>query len=392
MTESDLNGLIDQHDDFRSLNDLTVQIVELTTELSAPIQKISGLIASDEKLLSQMLSVINAPFNRFSDTIPNIEQAVNLIGYRKICGLAAAIALLRQFQFQDDGEYDVREHWEYGLHVAVTGAELASRMKGELQVEAFAIGLLQDMGTLLIARCLPISYGKALGLSEARDLHISQAEKELLKISHADAGAILCQRWKLHPTIVDAVRFHHFPETGDAKTESERPLVQLSSLSNTAADVLLSAHPDDARELLYDRAEQFFGLGPNVIDEILDKVPELVLKLAPPMDVVVRDPEAASEEVPHLSVCPNCGSEAAGSGKFCSECGQALLSEDAAKALSTEKILIAEDSAATRLALSILIRRLGFTPVEAYSGVEAVQLAEKERPGLLSSWTSTCPV
>ena len=90
--------------------------------------------------------------------------------------------------------------------------------------------------------------------------------------------------------------------------------------------------------------------------------------------------EAAAPSI-YFEQCPNCGAE--GGSKFCSECGHNMELEVERPSLNMDKILIAEDSAATRLALSILVRRLGFTPLEAYNGSEALRLAKKEMPGMI---------
>ena len=51
--------------------------------------------------------------------------------------------------------------------------------------------------------------------------------------------------------------------------------------------------------------------------------------------------------------------------------------------LSTTKVLIADDNAATRLAIKILIQRMGYQPLEATNGPEALKLIRRERPGVV---------
>ena len=50
---------------------------------------------------------------------------------------------------------------------------------------------------------------------------------------------------------------------------------------------------------------------------------------------------------------------------------------------SARKILVAEDSIASRRALCFVIKKFGCIPVEAVNGHEAIEMAKKDPPGMI---------
>ena len=50
---------------------------------------------------------------------------------------------------------------------------------------------------------------------------------------------------------------------------------------------------------------------------------------------------------------------------------------------STKKVLVAEDSIASRRALCFVVKKFGCIPVEAVNGYEAIEMAKKDPPGMI---------
>ncbi|MDA0747230.1 MAG: HDOD domain-containing protein [bacterium] len=381
MTESDLQDILQNTTDFPALSEVAAEIVDLTTRLSAPVHQVAELLQADQALLKRMLVVINSPFYKFSDPITRIDQAITLMGYKKICMLAVALSLMELFPPEQSGEFDQVNFWKNAVCTAVSAAEIAARLPKDLPEEAFTVGLLQDAGILLLGRCRPLTYGRALGFAQAKEIHMAQAEREILGLDHAVAGAVLCRHWKLPALFANIVRDHHFFEFGETSAENQGSVTRVANLASLFTAAFYDNNNEQLRQSLYERAQTFFKFSPARVDEILATVPDQLQKIGTAFAIPVEDQEEIPEETPYLEYCSKCG--APGGTKFCKECGANLEIQEAKPRLSMDKILIAEDSAATRLALSILIRRMGYSPVEALNGADALRLARKERPGMI---------
>ena len=223
----------------------------------------------------------------------------------------------------------------------------------------------------------------ALGAAKNKGIPIVLAEQESMGMDHTIVGAGLARKWQVPLQMVDLIRYSHFVEAKLDLPVGGKVLAQTVNLSSLVADVLLDTH-DDARKVLNERAQDFFGLGPKNLDDLLDKTPDQVSEILKTFAVDVEPvapPTAPEADAPTSDKCTECGAE--GMGRFCSECGATLLKEKPKKPRSLTKVLIAEDSIASRRALSFVIKKLGFIPVEATNGFEAVELAKKDPPGMI---------
>jgi HD-like signal output (HDOD) protein/ActR/RegA family two-component response regulator len=382
MTEQQLHTLIQETEDFPVLSDAATEIVRLTNELSAPVKEVAALLESDLLLLNKMMIVVNSPFYRFSDPITKIEQEISLLGYTKISNMAVSLSLMDQFPPEQSGEYNLAHHWEEAIRTAVAAGEVAARLKENLVEDPFTLGMLLNVGNLFFASELPISFGRALGYSQARNVPSACAERDAIGVDHGKAGALLCERWNLSSSIAELISRHHFFELEEAVAKDLLRTLEVINLASLISDMLSHEEPEDFREGVYERAKEFFNFSPGWVDEILSKIPEQVQKIGSAFSIPLQN-QTADREDPSLFLefCPKC--DGPGGSKFCQDCGATLEITTQKPQLDVTKILIAEDSAATRLALSILIRRLGFTALEAINGADALRLARKEKPGMI---------
>jgi HD-like signal output (HDOD) protein/CheY-like chemotaxis protein len=382
MTERQLQQVIQETEDFPALSEAAAEIVRLTTELSAPVKEVAAHLESDIELLNKMLVVINSPFYRFTEPITKIDQAISLLGYKKISNLAVTLSLMDQFPPDHPGEYSLARHWEGAICTAVAAGEISAKLKEDLPEDPFTMGMLLNTGNLFLSKQMPIAFGQALGFADAKKISVAQAEREIIGVDHGKAGALLCEHWSLPSSITEVISFHHFFELGEKVAEDLGRTLQILNLASLISDMCYAEDPEKLREIVYERAKSFFNFSTGWVDEIVAKIPEQVQKIGSAFAIPLQsDAEDQGEAQLFLEFCPKC--DAPGGSNFCQSCGANLEITNHRPQLDVTKILIAEDSAATRLALSILIRRLGFTALEAINGADALRIARKERPGMI---------
>jgi len=81
----------------------------------------------------------------------------------------------------------------------------------EVAEEAFAAGLLHDIGKLLFAANLTEPFGQALALVRAKRGRLWEVENQIFGASHAEVGACVLGIWGLPLPVVKAVALHHGP-------------------------------------------------------------------------------------------------------------------------------------------------------------------------------------
>ena len=101
--------------------------------------------------------------------------------------------------------------WRHSLANACA-ARAITRVKGLSTPEDVTIpSLLHDFGKVPLAVLWREEYTKVISLAEKHGMPMFQAEKELLDVTHAEAGAWLAERWNLPGALVESIRYHHEP-------------------------------------------------------------------------------------------------------------------------------------------------------------------------------------
>ncbi len=385
MTEEDVTRLIDEAEDFPKLSSVATDIARMTSDLSAPVKDVALKIQSDASMQNRMLKIINAPFYKLAGGVPDVTTAISLVGYKKICNLAVGISVVDLFPGGSEGGFNYARFWERSICAGAAAGEVAARIPKDLPADLFSAGLMQDIGALFLVRCRPLEYGAAMGVSKAQGVHVAKAERKVLGVDHALVGAALGKKWQLPSLLTEVIRYHHFSEFEESVPDGTRTVIQVANLSNLIADVFFESDGDERREVLERRGRAFFGFGPKMIADLLEKIPESAKEIGAAFSMQV-DPGAAPaaekpKEVRH-DTCPECGA-ADQEGKFCGECGASMVMEAEKPVRDSNKVLIAEDSIASRRALSFVVKKLGYIPVEATNGFEAVELAKRDPPGMI---------
>lgn len=202
-----------------TLPPLRATLARLLDELWAEepdLRRIAGATRPDALLTVMSLHRANAAIHAASQPVTDVETAVTrlgVLGMREVA-LAAAFAAVVPDEL---GAYGLTRD-RFWAHCAATGvlaAQLCRRTSPDLQMAAFAAGVLHDLGEVVTSPSLGDALFVAGDPSESTD----QLEERLLGLNHADAGSRLLARWGMPDLLVAAVRAHHDPSlvTGPAR-------------------------------------------------------------------------------------------------------------------------------------------------------------------------------
>lgn len=199
-------------------------VLDAIADADCSAATVAAVVVHDHGLAARVLAVANSAHVGLRRRVVQLEEAVALVGTSVVQTLAIAsgAALLDR-----DGTFaDRRVH---ALRVA-TAARLLAPTVGVRPSDAFAAGLLHDIGELLLLQERPTEY---TALVRSTDSHLAQlrAEKELFGTDHALVGAEHLLDWRVPDVIADAVADHHDPFATSAPT----------TVVVAAADELISA-------------------------------------------------------------------------------------------------------------------------------------------------------
>jgi putative nucleotidyltransferase with HDIG domain len=188
-----------------------LEVMRLASDSETSAAELSRIVSKDPSLSTRILRVANSPYYGFAKKISTIEWAIVALGFETLRETVLSLTLIDLFKGAASKHFDPRKFWKHSIDTASAARSLAKEMKNRVPGEAYAAGLLHDIGTLVLYRFFQDDFAEIQRLVEQDGLMLSQAEAVALGTSHADIGAWLAERWNFPPHFVEAIRYHHNP-------------------------------------------------------------------------------------------------------------------------------------------------------------------------------------
>ena len=273
-----------------------VQLLDSCQDPEVNIQAIAKIVDKDAALCAKVLQLVNSAFIGARTAIRNIDQAVVYLGLDTVRNLAISVSVQQVFRrVETNGLLSMDRFWHHSYTNALIAQNIAKTVHYPDHSEAYLTGLLHDIGKLLLWMAFPGSYAPLL-LKGVRchNARLAFLEEEKLHVNHCQAGAWLCQEWRLPTVIGDAIRFHHH---GIDEVRQSLPLTKIVYL----ADLLSHDEPDTAE--CVEAADKLFGLPPKAVAALVEGIDEQIEELAQQLGIRIprltktsHDKEPESEE------------------------------------------------------------------------------------------------
>jgi len=225
MTDKRIHRLVGNTRTLPSAPTVYNALLEVLARGTASAQQVSQVVERDPAMTAKLLQVVNSAFFGLPRAITEVRSAVTYLGTNTVRHLVLAVEAFECVRGADTAFVEHRR--QHAMSTAQIARQIAP---SALADQAFVAGMLHDVGSLLLASTLPKEHAAVRQLAERTGRPIQQVETEKLGASHSQVGGYLLGMWGLSLPIVEAVTYHHNPE----------------SLPETGADLARLLHRADA--------------------------------------------------------------------------------------------------------------------------------------------------
>jgi HD-like signal output (HDOD) protein len=204
-----------------------MQALAVAGDPSSTASDLLRVIMSDPPLAAKVLRVANSVHFHRGHDVSDLQTAIVRLGFSNMRNLLMGVAVIRSLNPYFVGAPVTREDfWVHSIAVGVTASRLSGQNEQLCASSSFVMGLLHDVGKLVLDRTARDRFAQALQLSEGAKIPLPEAERVRLGCDHAQVGGELLAAWRFPRELVEPVRWHHEPMKCDPVHRSHAVILQ----------------------------------------------------------------------------------------------------------------------------------------------------------------------
>ena len=192
------------------------RVLELTRDVNSTPKDLVEVIDKDPVLTVKILKVVNSAYYSLPKQITSVGHAVVYLGFNTIKNLALSIAAIGMLPKTNEAGFDGQQYLLHSLATAAIGKQLALKVDDADPMDCFIAGLLHDFGKVVLAQFMPKEFRGALEVSQQQGTSLHLALRQTLGVDHAVVGAMLVEKWRFAPHLVETIRYQYGPELADS--------------------------------------------------------------------------------------------------------------------------------------------------------------------------------
>jgi len=260
------SDIINDSVELTSLPSVVMRAMELLNSPTTSASDIGEIIAEDPALTARLLRIVNSAFYGFPSRIETISRAITIVGTLELTDLILGSSAIQVFYRIPNELVDMENFWEHSLYAGVIARILARYLRAPNTERCFVMGLLHDVGSLVLYRQKPDLSRQALELATSKNLPLQEAERVVFGFDHQDVGAELMRAWSLPDSFVESARHHHQPSTAE-RYRLETAVIHLADVITSMAHSSASATMQVAA--LEPGAWELTGLSVDIMEAVV---------------------------------------------------------------------------------------------------------------------------
>jgi putative nucleotidyltransferase with HDIG domain len=185
--------------------------------------------------------------------------------------------------------YDIESEGfiRHGVAVGILSERLAREVQGVDRDVAFTMGLLHDLGKLVVGVYLATESRRAHDCLLDQNVSFEEMENEVLGTDHGEVGHEIARQWRLPPEVAIAARWHHTPMA--APDPAAQRLASLVHVADAMAHMFgYGEDAGDLRRRVDDAVPSLLGLSEDQMAAIAGSTMESIEEFARALNSAAR--------------------------------------------------------------------------------------------------------
>ncbi len=216
--------LVSSIKDLPPMPNVVAKILGLLANAECDMNEVTEALSHDPALVARLIKVSNSSLYGGYQETGSVNQAIVRLGTRTTRSVVVAASTRSLFPMDSSRNGLLgRSLWEHAVRTGLAARRVAEFTRRADADEAFAAGVLHDIGKVIILLNEPDKYAEAHKRLEAGAADSVYVERELLGFDHCLVGDRLLESWGMPGNLRAVARWHHEPEGAADQT----PLVQV---------------------------------------------------------------------------------------------------------------------------------------------------------------------
>jgi len=205
-----------------------LKILDIIANPEPDIKLLAKTILSDPTLASTLIKYANSPLYRRANKISNVPTAIRILGIKNI---RSAVAMATMRAIAKPETFTSQAILNHNLDIALLSKLIARTTHPELADDLEFLGLIHDMGMLILNQSFPEEYQTLFFRSINDRIPITTLEEQFV-LTHDIIMAAVSERFRLPELYVDILANYH----------SHKPTTSLNQRTSHYLCILDLAH------------------------------------------------------------------------------------------------------------------------------------------------------
>ncbi|MBA4367354.1 MAG: hypothetical protein C0403_06905 [Desulfobacterium sp.] len=242
------------------------EVQQTVSDPEAAIDQLTQIIEKDPIISAKLISVVNSPIYRGRSKFTTVKEAITRLGVKETQNIVLALGS-KAFYKTPNLQFKtlIERLWQHSLACAYCAKKIAETLKLKDAEGYFLMGLIHDIGKILLVRKLSEVYSS----NNSVDINeISQTIHE----AHCSIGGVILRNWKFSQDFVRVATLHEGPKY---YPPTAKPILVVNLANNMCRNIGYSLFEENVNLAELDSAKML-NLNEDMIIQIISDVQEVM--------------------------------------------------------------------------------------------------------------------